>query len=131
MGSVLRAEQEGSKLGTQTGPRSQWLIARGSAHDGGGGDGTVQKELHHLDSPSPAAWTAPSICSPPIIPYPALIFSGVAFSLSPGLPLSWEPEIACSTVGFNLPFMPPANLVKPCCIKWEKHAVRFVAFKMH
>ena len=29
----------------------------------------------------------------------------------------------CSTIGFNLPFMPPANLIKSCCIKREKHAV--------
>lgn len=66
-----------------------------------------------------------------VIRYPALIPSGVTFSPSLGLPLCWEPEIVCSAIGFHLPFMPLANLIKSCCIKWEKHAVKSVVFKMH
>lgn len=36
-----------------------------------------------------------------------------------------------SAIGFDLPVMPPANLIKSRCIKWEKHAVKSVVFKMH
>lgn len=66
-----------------------------------------------------------------VILHPALVSSAVTFSPSPGLLLCWEPEVVCSAIGLDLPFVPPANLIKLHCIKWEKHAVKSVVFKMH